>query len=72
MHKVLIFLLGLILMIIGLTTIILYINLFSFGYTFKEYINYIIKIPEIYYMVIGFLFINISFFKIGGNNAKNI
>ena len=72
MYKVFIFLLGFILMVIGLTTVILYINLFSFGYNFKEYINYIISIPETYCLVIGFLFINISLLNKGGKNEKSI
>ena len=43
---------------IGLTYIIIYINLFTFGYTIKEYIIFILKQPENYLFFIG-LFIEI-------------
>ena len=59
------FLVGFGLVIIGLSTIILYINLFAFGYNFKEYIKYIIKLNEFYYAIIGFILINISVLKKG-------
>ena len=51
------------LMIIGFSTIILYINLFSFGYNFKEYVSYIVKLPELYYLIIGFIMINFAIIK---------
>lgn len=60
------FLCGFGLMVVGLSTLILYINLFSFGYTFKEYIGYILKLPETYYLLVGFILINISIIKSGG------
>ena len=60
MFKYFLFLIGFGLIIIGLSTIILYINLFAFGYNFKEYIRYIVKLKEFYYSIIGFILINIS------------
>lgn len=59
-------------MLLGLSTLILYINLFSFGYNFKEYIEYIIKLPELYYFIIGFFLVNLSIFSKGDKNEKNV
>lgn len=61
--KLFLFLTGFGLMIIGFSTIILYINLFSFGYNFKEYVSYIVKLPELYYLIIGFIMINFAIIK---------
>lgn len=63
--KLFLFLTGFGLMIIGFSTIILYINLFSFGYNFKEYVSYIVKLPELYYLIIGFIIINFAIIKKG-------
>ena len=63
MLKFFLFVLGFILMLMGFTTIILYINLLSFGYNFKEYICFIIKLPEFYYLIIGFIIINFCILK---------
>ena len=49
--KVFLFLLGFGFMICGFSTLILYINLFNFGYNFKEYVSYIIKSIEFYYLI---------------------
>ncbi len=66
------FLIGFGFMLLGLSTLILYINLFSFGYNFKEYIEYIIKLPELYYFIIGFFLVNLSIFSKGDKNEKNV
>lgn len=42
--RVFLFLSGFGFMVIGFSTLILYINLFSFGYNFKEYVCYIVKL----------------------------
>ena len=68
--KIFLFLMGFGFMLLGLSTLILYINLFSFGYNFKEYINYIIKLPELYYFLIGFFLVNVSIFSKGDKNEK--
>ena len=72
MGKIFLFMCGFGLMVVGLSTIILYINLFSFGYNFKEYMNYIIKLPQTYYLIIGFIFINLSMIKKEGKNEKRL
>lgn len=70
--KIFLFLLGFGLMTIGFTTLILYINLFSFGYNFKEYVSYVVKIPEFYYLLIGFLLLNVSILLKGEKDEKHI
>ena len=70
--KIFLFLLGFGLMIIGFSTLILYINLFSFGYNFKEYVSYVVKIPEFYYLLIGFLLLNVSILLKGEKDEKHI
>lgn len=70
--RIFLFLTGFGLMVIGFSTLILYINLFSFGYNFKEYVSYIIKLPELYYLLIGFLLINISILKKGEKDEEHL
>ena len=42
-------------MTLGITYIILYINLLSFGYTIKEYLEFLFTQVEGYFLPIGFL-----------------
>ena len=42
-------------MVYGTTYIILYINLFAFGYTIKEYLEFLFTRAEGYYLPIGML-----------------
>ncbi len=72
MLKFFLFITGFGLMVIGFSTLILYINLLSFGYNFKEYISYIVKLPEFYYLLVGFILVNFSIFKKGDKNEKRI
>ena len=48
-------LISLLMMTIGITYIIMYINLFTFGYTIKEYVFYILKQPECYLFITGLI-----------------
>ena len=50
-------LLGITLTVIGLTNIILYLNLLVNGYTFLEYVNFIIRRFECLSLIIGILLI---------------
>lgn len=52
--KIFIMVFAFIFMVIGLTYMIIYINLFTFGYTIKEYIIFIISRVECYLFFIGF------------------
>lgn len=71
MFRVFLFLVGFSFMLLGFSTIVLYINLLSFGYTFKEYVIFIIKSSEFIFLIIGFIIINISIF-IKGDKKNEI
>ena len=51
------FLLGIILSSIGLFFIVLYLNLFSLGYNFKDFFQYIISRFEVWLLAVGLLLI---------------
>jgi hypothetical protein len=70
--KIFLFITGFGLMVLGFSTMILYINLFAFGYNFKEYISYIVKLPEFYYLLAGFILINLSILNKGEKNEKHL
>ncbi len=53
--KILILILGYILLVYGITYIIVYINLFSFGYTIKDYLLFLFSTLEGYYLPAGIL-----------------
>ena len=53
--KIIILIVGYILLVNGITYLILYINLFSFGYTIKEYIIFLFTRLEGYLIPIGIL-----------------
>ena len=57
MIRIFFFLIGFALMVIGFSFIILYLNLFTIGYNFFEYVNFIIRRIECYYALIGFIII---------------
>ena len=68
--KIIIFLIGIILTILGITSIILYLNLIPMGYTFLEYVNFIIRRFECISLIIGLIIIYLLIFK--GGNKWNI
>ena len=53
--KILFYLISIILMTIGFKFMIIYINLFSFGYSISEYILFIISRVEVDLFFIGFI-----------------
>ena len=61
--KIIIFFIGIVLTIIGMINIILYLNLLSIGYTFLEYVNFIIRRSECICLLIGILIIFILIFR---------
>ena len=65
MYRLFFFLLGFGLMVIGFTYIITYLNLLSMGYTFLDYLSFIIKRVECLFSVIGFIIISITIFTKG-------
>ena len=48
---------GLCFMTIGFFFYILYFNLFTFGYSFEEYLHFLFTRVESYFFIIGFLLI---------------
>jgi hypothetical protein len=66
--RIVFFLLGFGMVVIGFVYVIIYMNLMSVGYTFKEYVNFIIRRYEMLYIVIGFIILNLSIFIKGGKN----
>lgn len=68
MLKTFLFLIGFGFMTIGLTYIIIYLNLFSIGYTFKEYLGFIIKRFECIIFIIGLLIDSLIIFLKGDKN----
>lgn len=57
MTRILFFLVGFALMVIGLSFTILYLNLLTIGYNFSFYVNFITRRIECYYTLIGFIII---------------
>ena len=53
--KITMMIFGYIMMTYGITYIIVYINLFSFGYTIKEYLIFLFTIKEGYFLPVGML-----------------
>lgn len=71
MFKYVLFLFGFGITIIGLMYIILYLNLFTLGYNFSFYVNFIIRRLECYNFIIGIIIMFISMYK-GGKNELYI
>ena len=65
MFRIILFILGFMLMVLGNFYIIMYINLISIGYNIFEYLEYIMSRIECYYLILGIILIIISFKKKG-------
>ena len=63
-----IFLFGFGLTVIGLSYIIIYLNLLSLGYNFLEYVNFIIRRIECLNLIFGIILMSISMFIKGGKD----
>ncbi|MBQ1812513.1 MAG: hypothetical protein II119_01000 [Bacilli bacterium] len=53
---------GILLVVVGITSIILYLNLLSIGCSFFEYLNFIIRRLECINLIIGLIIIYITAF----------
>lgn len=53
--RIFFFLTGFVFLVIGLSTIILYLNLLTIGYNFQEYVNFISRRIECYLPPIGLI-----------------
>lgn len=70
--KIFFFTLGFFLMIYGFYYLIIYINLFSFGYTFDEYFSYLVTRYECWSLIIGILIEIIVIFRKEKKYVKRI
>lgn len=70
--RVILFLLGYALTVIGLIYIISYLNILSIGYNFSFYVNFIIRRIECIYFVIGLIMMTLSIYLPGGHNELHI
>jgi len=61
--RILLFLIAMILIIIGMISIILYLNLFTIGYTFLEYVNFIISRASCMCLILGIILLIILIFS---------
>ena len=53
--RIILFLIGILLVVIGLTSIILYINLLTIGYSFIDYVNFIIRRIECISLLVQYM-----------------
>ena len=67
MLRILSFLFGFGLMVIGSIYIIMYLNLFTFGYSFTEYISYIFKQLDCLFAPLGLIGLTLSIYIKGGD-----
>lgn len=67
MLRIFSFLLGFGLMVVGSTYIIMYLNLFTFGYSFIEYISYIFRQIECLFAPLGLTILTLSIYIKGGD-----
>lgn len=68
MTRIFFFILGFIFLTLGLTFLILYLNIVTDEYNFTEYVKYIINKKTVYLVPLGILIINLSLFKKGEKN----
>ena len=71
MFRLILFLFGFGLTIIGIIYIILYLNLLTIGYNFSFYVNFIIRRIECWFSIIGIIIMIFSIYK-GGKNELYI
>lgn len=68
MVRIFFFLFGFGLMVVGFTYTILYMNLFTIGYNFLEYVNFIFSRYECYFIFVGLIILMLSLVIKGEDN----
>lgn len=63
MYRIILFLIGILLMSVGLFFLIIYLNLFTLGYSFFEFVKFISVRFECLIFLIGFLFLILALRK---------
>lgn len=65
LYRIISFIIGFLLLTLGNFYIIIYINLFSFGYNIIDYLEYIIKRYECIYALLGIILIILAVYMKG-------
>ena len=60
--RLLLFFLGIVLSSIGISFIIIYLNLLNMGYNFSEYVKFISSVPECISFLLGLILIFLSLY----------
>ena len=68
--RLFLFLFGFGLCILGSTFLILYLNLITIGYSFLEYVNFIIRRVETYYLIVGLIIVTLTIMLPGGKRYE--
>lgn len=55
MTRIFLFIIGFILLVYNFSVLILYLNIMTIGYNFSDYVNFIIRKPELYLFIIGLI-----------------
>lgn len=63
MKRIILYILSIIFMSIGITFIAIYFNLFTFGYTILEYLEFILTNYYCLLFIVGFILLNILLIK---------
>jgi len=63
--RIMLFLLGIVLVSLGLSFVIIYLNLLNMGYNFKEYVHFIISKWECLIIIVGGILIFLSLYRKG-------
>ncbi len=69
--RIFLYLFGFGLMVIGLSSIILYLNIVTIGYNFSDYVHFISRRVECYFPIIGFIIIILTL-KVKGDKIYEL
>ena len=70
--RIIFFLIGFFLIVMGIMYMIIYLNLLSFGYNFLEYLTYILTHYECLVIIPGIIFVLLCIFRKGKSDVKRI
>lgn len=68
--RIFFFLVGFGFMVIGFVHIIIYMNYMVVGYSFDEYVNFIIRSNAFIFTIVGFVIVNLCIFVKGGKSSE--
>ncbi len=70
MIRLVLFLCGFIFLVVGFTNFVLYLNLLTMGYTFLDFLKFIVLGYPGLFIVLGFIFITVTIFKEKGKDDE--